>query len=497
MDTLPITGNDLTIEDVTAVARYKRQVALTSVAQVKISSCRKIVENLQDGKIIYGINTGFGALKDKVISSEKLVELQLNIIRSHSAGIGDYLPQEVVRAMMLTRINSLARGNSGIKLETVMLLISLLNFNITPCVPEFGSVGASGDLAPLAHMSLTLVGEGKVFYLDEVVDSNIALVAENLQPAVLSSKEGLALTNGTSLMSAICSLTLYDAIKLYHSYNFISSLCLQALNAVAEAFNEKIHSARPHPFQISTAAKLCQLIEGSSLIDWQNSKIQDSYSLRCIPQVHGASMSTFKYVRDVLTIELNSSTDNPLIFENQEVLSGGNFHGQPIAYCLDILAIGLSGMANISERRINKLLDVNHNNGLPSFLIDNAGLNSGLMIAQYTAASLVNYNKILAHPTSTDSIPTSANQEDHVSMGATGALKLMKVLKNSQSVAAIELLCSMQAIYFREPEKLSLKTLPVFRKLSKKIPFIETDRIIHPLIEKCLGIIIAEEIADI
>ena len=497
MDTLSVTGNDLTIEDVMTVARGKRQIVLASEAQTKISTCRKIIENLQDGKIVYGINTGFGALKDKVISSDKLAELQLNIIRSHSAGVGDNLPQEVVRAMILARINSLARGNSGIKLETIMLLISLLNRNITPCVPEFGSVGASGDLAPLAHMSLTLVGEGKVFYLDEVVDSNVALAAENLQPVILSLKEGLALTNGTSLMSAICSLILYDAVKLYDSYNFISSLSLQALNAVAEAFDEKIHHARPHPFQISTAAKLCRLIEGSSLIDWQSSRIQDSYSLRCIPQVHGASMSTFEYVRDVLAIELNSSTDNPLIFEDQEILSGGNFHGQPIAYCLDILAIGLSGMANISERRINKLLDANHSNGLPSFLINNAGLNSGLMIAQYTAASLVNYNKILSHPTSSDSIPTSANQEDHVSMGATGALKLMKVLKNSQSVAAIELLCAMQAIYFREPEKLSHKTLPVFRELSKKIPFIKTDRVIHPLIEKCLDIITEEEIADV
>jgi len=448
---LEITGNRLKLEDVVKVARENIPVRLHSSVPAKLSKSRKVVEDLvRQKKRVYGVTTGFGRHSHFFLSNLKEAQkLQENIIKSHLVSVGDYLADDVARATLLIRANTLAKGFSGIRLELLNRLITILNRGIIPLIPEKGSVGASGDLSPLAYMSLPIIGKGKVRFRGTIVDAFTALKKAGLKPDFrLSYKEGLALTNGTSVMTAIGVLCYQDAMNLIKACDAAAALSLEAVCGKREAFDRKIQKVRPYLGQIGSAENIRKLTSGSILLD-KGSQVQDSYSIRCVPQVHGASWDALQYVRRILGIEINSATDNPLFFSDGKAYPGGNFHGQPVALAMDFLGIALAELGSISERRTQRLLDANHNAGLPSNLVPNPGLNTGLMIAQYTAAALVSENKILAHPASLDSIPTSANIEDHVSMGTIAARKARDILKNVEYVIAIELLCAAQALDFR------------------------------------------------
>lgn len=486
-----IKGEGLTIEDVVSVARHRKLVKLTEGAIEKIKGSRKIIEDfVARGEKVYGVTTGFGEFKNVIISKEQTKKLQENLIRSHSAGVGNPLPEEIVRAAMLLRVNSLAKGHSGVRVEIVETLIEMLNRGVHPIIPEKGSVGASGDLAPLSHIGLVLMGEGEAFYNGERMSGKEAMKLAGIRPIVLSSKEGLALNNGTAVMTAISAIVLYDAENILKCADIAAAMSFEALYGVDKAFNEKIHKARPHPGQIECAENIRKLIKNSEILaefHKHHKKIQDAYTLRCIPQVHGASRDAINYARKVIETEINSVTDNPLVFtESADVLSGGNFHGQPIAITMDFVGIALSEIANISERRIARLIDPNLNEGLPAFLIskEKGGLHSGYMLAQYTAAALVSENKILAHPASVDSIPTSANQEDHVSMGTIAARKAREILENVKTVIAIEMLCAAQGMDFRLPLRGGEGTRIAHEYIRKHIPHLEEDRILHHEINK-------------
>lgn len=474
----------LTIETVHSVATDPSvRVGLTKNAEAAILRARAVVEKMvEEKKVVYGITTGFGKFKDVVIDSDKVRELQRNLIISHSVGVGDLLSEEVVRAAFLARINSLAQGHSGIRLELAETALAILNANICPIVPSQGSVGASGDLAPLSHMGLTLLGEGEVTYNGKRMLAKDALNEAGIEPVVLSSKEGLAWNNGTSVMLGILSLVLVRSHHLAHLADLSCALSLEALRGTAGAFRSEIHSVRPHKGQIESAQNIRAFIEGSSLIDSIPGRVQDAYSLRCAPQVHGASRETLRFAQGIVDTELNSVTDNPIIFpDTGEVISGGNFHGEPLAQAADALTIAVAELANISERRSARLVDSSSNEGLPLFLIhpDKAGLHSGLMMPQYTAAALVSENKVLSHPASVDSIPTSANQEDHVSMGNIAARKAFSVLKNAEHVIAIEFLTAIQAIDFVGPENLAPRTKRAYDAIRSVSPTITEDRIFH------------------
>jgi len=489
MKKIIIDGENLTIEDVVSVARHGNLVELSKNAIEKIKKSRKVVENfVSQEKTVYGVTTGFGEFKNVFISKEQTRELQENLIRSHSVGVGNPLPEEIVRATMLLRANSLAKGYSGVRVEIIETLCQMLNKKVHPVIPEKGSVGASGDLAPLSHMALVLMGEGEVFYNGKRMKGKEALKLAGIKPVTLSSKEGLALNNGTAVMTAIAVLTLYDAENVLKCADIAAAMTLEALLGIDKAFDERIHKLRPHLGQIKCAENIRKLIKNSEILSHNNhKKVQDAYSLRCIPQVHGASRDAINYVRKVLEIEINSVTDNPLIFTNPpEALSGGNFHGQPIAIAMDLLGIALAEIADISERRIARILDPHLNEGLPAFLIpkNKGGLNSGYMIAQYTAAALVSENKVLSHPASVDSIPTSANQEDHVSMGTIAARKAREILKNAENVIAIEILCAAQGMDFRLPLKGGQGTRIAHEYIRKHIPHLNKDRILYPEINK-------------
>ena len=484
--TVMIDGETLTINDVVQVARYNKKVELTTIAVEKIAKSRAVVEHaIKEGRTVYGVNTGFGELASVSIGPKDLAKLQVNIIRSHSVGVGEPFSIDVVRGMMLLRANALAKGYSGVRLEVIQTLVDLLNSKVTPVIPQQGSVGSSGDLAPLAHMALVMIGEGEAFYKGKRMSGSDALKKAGINPIALKAKEGVALINGTQPMTSVGALAVYDALDTVKDAIIAASLSLEALRGTRVALSEKIHAVRPHEGQ-NDVARIMRLILDDSEINQSHAncgKVQDAYSLRCSPQVLGATLDTIRYVESVIETEINSATDNPLVFsEDDTVLSGGNFHGQPIALAMDFLGIALSELANISERRINRLVNP-HLSGLPAFLTTEGGLESGMMIAQYTAAALVSENKVLAHPASVDSIPTSADQEDHVSMGTIAARKAAQILENVRNVIAIEYMCALQGIDLLAPLK-SSKSLEKARGCIREVvDKLEDDRPLSPDIQ--------------
>src|SRR5205809_1325909 len=451
-----LTGDDLRIDDVWAVACGGASAALSDEARTKMRAARELVERAAHGtrEHTYGINTGFGRFVSRSNPEEETEELQLRLLRSHACGVGDPYPTEIVRAAMLLRANALAKGTSGARVETVELLLECLERGVIPRVPSRGSVGASGDLAPLAHLALPLVGEGEASYEGELLSGADALAAAGLEPTRLAAKEGLSLINGTQFMAAYGALGLARARRLAKTADLACALSLEALQGSRTSFIPQIHRLRPLRGQRDSAANVIRLLEGSAINEshrWCD-KVQDAYSLRCAPQVHGATRDLLDYVERTVAVELNAATDNPLVLVDDELLvSNGNFHGQPLAFALDALAMASSELASISERRVERLVNPNLSDGLPAFLTSDGGLNSGFMIPQYVAASLVSENKSLCHPASVDSIPTSAGQEDHVSMGNAAGLKAWQVLANSERALAIELLAAAQAVEFLAP----------------------------------------------
>jgi histidine ammonia-lyase len=451
-----LTGDDLTIDDVWAVGVGGAAAALSDAARMKMARAREVVEAVAHGSSehTYGVNTGFGRFVSRTIPEELTRELQLRLLRSHACGVGDPYPAEVVRSAMLLRANALAKGFSGARVATVEVLLDCLNHGVVPHVPSRGSVGASGDLAPLAHLALPLVGEGEAYFEGRRLGGAEALSSAGLEPIVLEAKEGLSLVNGTQFMAAIGALGVVRARRLAKAADIACALSLEALQGSRTSFLPQIHQARPLGGQIDSAANVLALLEGSAVIEshrWCD-KVQDAYSLRCAPQVHGASRDLLAYVETTVATEVNAATDNPLVLADDGMLvSNGNFHGQPLAFALDALAMAASELANISERRVERLVNPSLSDGLPAFLTVDGGLNSGFMIPQYVAASLVSENKSLCHPASVDSIPTSAGQEDHVSMGNAAGLKAWQVLANVENVLAIELLAGAQAVEFLAP----------------------------------------------
>ena len=447
-----LTGNDLRLEDVWDVAVHRAPVGLADEARGRMEAARALVEGA--GENTYGISTGFGRFVSEAIPPEQQGELQLRLLRSHACGVGEPYPADVVRAAMLLRANALAKGYSGARVETVELLIECLNRGVLPRVPSRGSVGASGDLAPLAHLALPLVGEGRAWFEGSLLGGAEAIAAAGLEPVTLGAKEGLSLINGTQFMAAMAALALVRAWRLARTADLACALSLEALQGSRTSFHPAIHRARPLQGQLDSAANLHHLLEGSAIIEshrWCD-RVQDAYSLRCAPQVHGASRDLLAHVHSTVAVELNAATDNPLVLvEEGIVVSNGNFHGQPLAFGLDALALAVAELASISERRLERLVNPSLSEGLPPFLTLEGGLNSGFMIPQYVAAALVSENKSLCHPASVDSIPTSAGQEDHVSMGNAAGLKALQVLANSERALAIELLAGAQAIEFLAP----------------------------------------------
>ncbi|TRX40837.1 histidine ammonia-lyase [Flavobacterium restrictum] len=477
----------LTLETVQEIITYNKTIALSEEAKVNIQKCRDFLDKkmASNSEPIYGINTGFGSLCNVKISNENLSKLQENLVKSHSCGTGDEVPNAVVKLMLLLKIQSLSYGHSGIQLQTVERLVAFYNNDILPIVYTQGSLGASGDLAPLAHLSLPLLGEGEVFFEGKKVHSSEILKRFDWQPIVLQSKEGLALLNGTQFMSAYGAHIMMRASKFMYLADLIGAISLEGFDGRIEPFHELIHYIRPHKGQIVTANRVKGFLEGSEIIEQPKTHVQDPYSFRCIPQVHGASKDAVEYVKKVFKIEINSVTDNPNIFiESDQIISGGNFHGQPLALALDFLAIALSEMGSISERRTYQLISGLRN--LPAFLVDNPGLNSGLMIPQYTAASIASQNKQLATPSSIDSIVSSNGQEDHVSMGANGATKALKVMENVERILAIELMNASQAIEYRRPLQSSDFIELFLKSYREEVPLVKEDRILHYDIEKTI-----------
>lgn len=478
MNKILLDGQSLTIEDVVNVARHGYKVELSEEAVVRVERARKTVDDFVAAEaVIYGITTGFGKFENVHISQDDTKELQKNLIVSHACGVGNPFDFETVRAIMLLRANALAIGNSGIRLNTLKTLIEMINNGVHPLIPEKGSLGASGDLAPLSHMVLVLIGLGEAFVDGKRVSGKEAMAKAGLTPVELTSKEGLALINGTQVMTAVGCLTTYDAWQLCKLADVSASLSVEALSGITDAYDPRIHKVRPHKGQMATASNLLQITSGSGLTTKQGQlRNQDAYALRCVPQIHGASKDAISFVLDKITIEINSVTDNPIILpEDNLAFSGGNFHGQPMALPFDFLAIAIAELANSSERRIERLVNPQLND-LPAFLTPKGGLHSGFMIAQYAAAALVSENKVLAHPASVDSIPSSANQEDHVSMGTIAARKAREILKNAQNVIAIELLAAAQGVDFKDPAKLGKGSRIAYDQVRAVVPKWVDDR---------------------
>ena len=512
-----LDGENLTLENLVLAARNpKYQVELSSSAKHRIKKSRQWVEQVQKtGKpVVYGINTGFGSKANVSIEKNQVRELQRNLIMSHSAGTGKPFPIETIRAAMIMRANTFAKGFSGIRLEVVETLLQMINKGVTPWVPEQGSVGASGDLAPLSHIALVLSRgvindyeehSGKAYFYDRKIgewklySGMKAMELAKIPRIILEAKEGLALNNGTQISSALLATALSDTFRIVKNADIAMAMTLESLEGISAAFRPEIHNLRPHPGQVKTAGNIRKLTSGSKFLDRQPQKVQDAYSLRCHPQVMAGVRDALDYISKILSIEMNSTNDNPIIFPDSEninkAISGGNFHAQPIAFAADLLAIVLCEVGSISERRIFKMSDKNQNYGLPSFLIENSGLESGLMLAQYTAASLVSENKSLAHPASIDSIPTCENQEDHVSMAPIAARKARMILENVKKIIAIEYLCATQALDLRfkkiEPSGKNLDksgllgkgTVIAYQKIREVVPFIKIDRPIYPHLE--------------
>jgi histidine ammonia-lyase len=472
-------------------------VTLNPAALPKIERARAAVDNfVAEGRIVYGITTGFGRFKDKIISPAEVQQLQVNLVRSHAVGVGPILPAQVARAIMLVRANTLALGHSGVRPAVIHLLLNMLNAGVHPRIPAQGSLGASGDLAPLAHLALVLIGEGEAEYEGVVVDGRTALSRAGLQPVALQAKEGLALLNGTAFMVGYGALLARRAINLALTADTAAALSLEALHGTDRAFDPRVLAARPHPRQIDCATYLRQNLRGSRLLRGDDPfNVQDPYTLRCVPQVHGAVRDAIAYAKWVMDIELNSVNDNPIIFVDEEtgeadVISAGNFHGEPVAIAADYMALALTELGNMSERRCARLVDADSNGGvLPMFLTEHGGLESGFMMAQYTAAALASENKVLAHPASADSIPSSANVEDHVSMGATAVRQLAQIIEHVETIVAIELLLAAQGVDFRRrvlggDGEMGMGTAVAHHLIRQHVPFLEHDTVLSPYIEQ-------------
>jgi histidine ammonia-lyase len=487
-----IDGSSLTIEDVARIAREHYVVELSEESKKKVVRCRTIVDKfVSEDRTIYGITTGFGKFSDVNISHDEIKLLQKNLIMSHACGVGDTFDDDIVRTVMLLRANALAKGNSGIRLGTIQTLIDMINANVLPRIPEKGSLGASGDLAPLAHMVLSLIGLGEAKYQDEVMASADAMKKAGITPVELTSKEGLALINGTQVMTAVGVLTVYDSLMLSKLADVSASLTIEALSGITDAFDKRIHELRPYKGQLQTAENLLKLLDTSANTTRQGEiRVQDAYSIRCIPQIHGASKDALEYIKHKVEIEINAVTDNPIIFpDDEEAISGGNFHGQPMALSFDFLGIALAELANSCERRIERLVNPALSE-LPAFLSPHGGLNSGFMIMQYSAAALVSENKVLAHPASVDSIPSSANQEDHVSMGTIAARKAKDILFNTMNVISIELLAACQAIDMANHEKgLGKGTACAYNMVRNNVATLGEDRVMYYDINKVMQLV--------
>jgi len=483
---LLLDGETLSLEEIREVAGGRVQVELAPEALARVERSRALVDRVAAGEApAYGINTGFGTLAEVRIDRNDLKALQRNLLVSHAAGVGQPLPLAEARALLLLRCNVLAKGFSGIRPRTLQLALDMLNREVVPVVPDRGSVGASGDLAPLAHLALVLIGEGEAFYGGERMPGGEALKRAGLAPVVLEAKEGLALVNGTQAMCAVGTLALLRAEALAEAADLAGAMTVEGLLGSHRPFLAAIQAARPHPGQIAVAEHLRRLLKGSEIVESHAncSKVQDPYSLRCMPQVHGAARDALGYVRRVLSVEVNSATDNPLVFPGEElIVSGGNFHGQPVSLALDVLAIALTQLATISERRVEQLVNPSLS-GLPPFLARNSGLNSGFMIAQVTSAALVAESRVLSHPASVDSIPSSAGREDHVSMGMTAALKARQVAEFTRTCLAVEILVAAQALDLRRPLKPGVGVAAAHALLRRTVPTLDDDREIHRDIE--------------
>ena len=494
---LIIDGRPLTLAEIESVAEQNRPVVIAPEAMVRVIQSRQVIESIVlTGQTVYGVNTGFGKLADVRIPDEHLALLQTNLVRSHACGLGEPLSEAESRVMLLLRANVLAKGHSGIRPELLHLLVNMLNTGVHPIIPAKGSVGASGDLAPLAHLALVVIGEGEAVHNGQRQSGAQALAAAGLAPLYLAAKEGLALLNGTQAMTAVGALSVAHACRLAHLADLAGAMSLEALMGTPVAFDPRIHQARPHPGQIASAANLTEILADSEIRNSHianDPRVQDAYCLRCMPQVHGAVRDVLTHVARILETESGSATDNPLVFPAvttsaeqgtaDEVLSGGNFHGAPLAYAFDYAAIALTDLASISERRIDRLINPDINEGLPAFLCADAGLSSGYMIVHVTAAALLNECKVLAHPASTDSVPTSGGKEDHVSMGMTGALKLRQITQNLEFILAIEMMCAAQGLDYRLPLKPSPAVARAHAAIRAVVPHLDQDRIPAPDIQ--------------
>lgn len=495
MEKLVLDGQALTLEDIDSVAHAGRPVDVAPGALRRVAESRGLIGRiLAAGDTVYGVNTGFGKLADVHIAGDNLAELQINLVRSHAGGVGQPLSEPESRAMVLLRANVLAKGFSGVRPELLQLLVAMVNAGVTPVIPEKGSVGASGDLAPLAHLALVVVGEGEAFYRGERIAGAEALRKAGLLPVQLTAKEGLALLNGTQAMTAVGALAVSRAQRVAELCDLSGAMALDALKGTPAAFDPRIQKARPHAGQIATAEHLIRLLQGSQIRESHrehDTRVQDAYCLRCMPQVHGAVRDVLAHVSGVLETEAGSATDNPLVFPGVDaaVISGGNFHGAPLSYAFDYASIAMTDLAGISERRIDRLLNPDINEGLPAFLAMDPGLSSGFMIAQIVAAALINECQVLAHPSSTGSIPTDGGKEDHVSMGMTGAIKLRQIVEHVERVLGIELMCAAQALEFRRPLKSSARIEEAHNAIRRVVPRLERDRVLAPDIDAMAGAI--------
>ncbi|HEX8285257.1 MAG TPA: histidine ammonia-lyase [Pyrinomonadaceae bacterium] len=487
-----LDGRSLTLEEVARVARGEGEVSLSAGARVRVEAARRAVERIvAESRVVYGVNTGFGKLSDVTVPAEELRELQINLVRSHACGLGAPLSEGETRAMMLLRANVLAKGFSGARAVVVETLLAMLARGVHPVVPELGSVGASGDLAPLAHLALCCVGEGEAVYEGERMPGGEALKRAGVKPLRLEAKEGLALLNGTQALTGVGALALGRALTLARTADVSGAMSLEALKGTPAAFDERIHAARPHAGQVASAAHLRELLAESEIRESHavgDPRVQDAYSLRCMPQVHGAARDALAHARDIVEVETGGATDNPLVFaESGDVISGGNFHGAPLALAFDYCAIALVHLGNIVERRIDRLVNPDKNEGLPPFLTARAGVESGYMVPQIVAVALLNECKVLAHPASTDNLPTDGGKEDHVSMGMTAALKLRRVVENIERVVAIELLAAAEGLEHRAPLKPGRGVLRAHERVRQHAPRLTRDRPLSDDIERVVG----------
>jgi len=493
-----LNGKGLNLEKFIKISRFKEEVEIgEEQIQLVLKAHQYVHDVVKSEKPVYGINTGFGMLSDVSIPKEEVSGLQENLLKSHACGVGNPLSDEIVRGMMLLRVNALIRGNSGIRIEVLDKLVEMLNKDVCPVVFEKGSLGASGDLAPLSHMSLPIIGLGECHYKGKRMSTTEAFIQSKITPIQsLKAKEGLSLINGTQAMTSVGAFVLYDATKLAKLANLSLSLTMESLHGIIDAYDPRVHLVRGHKGQIMAAEHVRNILEGSGNITRQGEeRVQDAYSIRCAPQVHGATFDALEFVKEKVEIEMNAVTDNPIIFADDGVaISAGNFHGQPLALPFDYLGIAIAELANISERRLERMVNPSLSNGLPPFLVQNPGINSGFMIVQYSAASLVSENKILAHPASVDSIPSSANQEDHVSMGTIGARKAQSILENTRKVIAMEFFTACQAIDLKKAHKLGKHTSKAYKKVREYIPFIDNDVIMYPHIHTMEDLIVSEEL---